>query len=65
MSSCHQTMISMKVPYTILIDQAGNDVMVNFTLSHRLVGELMYPVYKTRPNIAFVEGRLSQHNFDP
>lgn len=47
------------------MDQAGDNVRVDLILYQRLIRKLMYLKCRTRPDIAFVIGQLSQYNSDP
>ena len=65
MTSCHATVLPVKVDSTFILNQVADHQQVDVTAYQRRVGKLIYLSYGTRPNIAFVIGQLSRHNSDP
>ena len=65
MSSCHPTIILIKVGSTFTLDQVDDHNPADMVVYQRIVGKLMYLAYNTRLDIAFYVGQLSRHNSDP
>lgn len=57
--------ILMKVSYFIEISKHDNSKKAKIKPYQQLIQKLIYLLYKTRPNIAFIVGQLSKHNSDP
>lgn len=57
--------ISMKVRSAIEINKRDDYDEADLTIYQWLIGKLMHFACGTRPNIAFVVGRLSKHNANP
>lgn len=64
MRSYHPTIFLIKASSIILIKQKGDDAQVDLKLYQQLVGKLIYLVYKTWSNIAFIIKQLSKYNSD-
>ena len=64
-TSCHSTVLSVKVGSILFLDQAGDYQQADLTMYQCLIGKLMYLSCGTRPNIVFVIRELSRHNANP
>lgn len=65
LTNCNAPIILMKAGSFIKINEPDDYDKADLGDYQRLIGKLMYLAYKTRPNIAFIVGRLSKHNADP
>ena len=55
----------MKAGSAIEMTEPENYEETDLRIYQQLVGKLMYLVFGTKPDIAFVVGQLSKHNVDP
>ena len=65
MTSCHTTVLPVKVGSTLILDQAEDYQQVDLTAYQRLVDKLMYLSFGTRPDITFIVRQLICHNSNP
>ena len=64
MSLCHLTIFSMKTSSFLTLNQLENLFLIELIAYQCLIKKLIYLAYRTRPDIAFIMGQLSCHNFD-
>lgn len=62
---CNTPIIPMKAGSVIEMSEPDDYNKANLMMYQRLISKLMYFTCGTRPDIAFVVGRLSKHNADP
>ena len=65
LTNCNAPTIPMKAGSFIEMNEPDDYDEANLGDYQRLIGKLMYLACRTRPDIAFVVGRLSKHNADP
>lgn len=62
MSLCHPTVFLMKTGSTLTLDQAEDLFPIDMIVYQLSIEKLMYLVFGTRPDIAFIVEQLSCHN---
>ena len=64
-TKCNANVIPMKAGSSIEMPERDDYNKTDIHTYQRLIGKLIYLVYKTRPDIAFAVGQLSRHNTNP